>query len=127
MQYNPHGNGVRTGRLGFCAAGHHRFWCRIALILLCILITLIIVDAKEYAGCDHIHPDEMLDLCFNIRSDAETSKSPELHNESLPPFYAGDCQQSSLIHVPIGGYVPVKESYILTAKGRLFSFHRYNS
>ncbi|MGA1795148.1 MAG: hypothetical protein ACMUIL_04725 [bacterium] len=127
MQYNPHGHPVRTGRLGFCAAGHHRSRLRIVLILLCMLTILIIVDAKEYARCDHIHPDEILDLRFSIRSDAEISKNPELHNELPSHFRVEEYQPSSLIHVPVRGYVPVKESYVLTAKERLFSFHRYNS
>ncbi|MGA1845097.1 MAG: hypothetical protein ACMUIS_11095 [bacterium] len=127
MKYNPYGHPVRTGRLGFYVAGHHWSRWRIVLTLLCILTILIIVDAKEYARCNHIYPDEILDLRFSIRSDAEISKNPELHNDSPSVFYAEDYRQSSLIHVPMRGYVPVKNSYILTAKGRLFSFHRYNS
>lgn len=127
MQYNPHGHGVGKGRLSFRTAVHHRSRWRIVLTLLCILIILIIMDAKEYAQCDHIYPDEIMDLRFVIHSDAEISKNAELHNESPSPYYAGEYQPSSPIHVPVRGYVPVKDSYILTAKGRLFSFRRYNS
>jgi len=127
MKYNPHGDRVRKGWMDFFASGHSRSRGKIVLALLCILTILIMVDAREYVRCDCIYPDELMDLHFSIQSYGEISRNLELRYESSTPLCTGEYLSSSPIYVPIREYVRIKDSYILTAKGRLFSFHRYNS
>ncbi|MGA1840284.1 MAG: hypothetical protein ACMUIU_06625 [bacterium] len=110
--------------------GHHWINNRITIILVCVFISLLYLQGKNYAQCECKFPDEIMDLhCFfssRLFEDELTISSESLEGRQFVSYFE---TKISFIYVSY----TVKNSFFLeclhlkNSKRRLFTLQRYNS
>jgi len=107
-----------------------QWYHRIVLMLVCILIAILFLHAEDYAYCESIHPDEIMDFQCSIYL------SRSKYEETIRYESKGDIQFITSVDIEIFSIHSVcsaidsffiESSHLQDFEKRLFLLQRYNS